>query len=99
MNRRHFFKQLASGLIVATVAPTYFLPPRGGWRGAANWSQLPMLDFTQRYTSLDLHYQAFEVSLVKQISSAFGIRRSILDEFNVKNITAHAFEDGIWSQS
>lgn len=39
MNRRHFFKTLASGLVVAST-PVFFLPPRGGWIPSAHGGYL-----------------------------------------------------------
>lgn len=35
--RRGFFKLLAPAAVIATVAPTYFLAPRGGWPGRPDY--------------------------------------------------------------
>lgn len=44
MNRRRFFKTLASGLVIA-VTPTIFLSPRGGWIQSAHSDYLINIDW------------------------------------------------------
>lgn len=82
MNRRLFFQQLASGLIVS-AAPTIFVPKpfKTVWKVSnPNW---PRLVITNRYSSA-VQKMAMEI-LVKQEQMAWAIVLKSLKNLPVKN--------------